>query len=97
MSVYVDNMWKTPMGKYGRMKMSHMLADTEEELHEMADKIGVARKWYQGDHYDICMSKRTKAVQEGAEEITMREAAIIRRRKKEQVNEIQVSDDKQSK
>jgi hypothetical protein len=82
MTVYVDNMHETPMGKYGRMKMCHMIADTVEELHEMADKIGVKRKWYQGDktgkpHYDICSSKRKLAVEYGAKEITMREAVKI--------------------
>jgi len=82
MTVYVDNMHETPMGKYGRMKMCHMIADTVEELHTMADKIGVARKWYQGPpkttrpHYDICTSKRALAVGHGAQEITMRDCAL---------------------
>ena len=82
MTVYVDDMYKSPMGQFGRMKMSHMIADTEEELHEMAGKIGVARKWYQGDHYDICMSMRKTAVTCGAKEVTMRELVRIRRGKK---------------
>ena len=75
MTVYVDDMHELPMGKFRRMKMSHMIADTEEELHAMADKIGVARRWYQGDHYDVCKSKRTIAVRHGAVEITLRELA----------------------
>jgi hypothetical protein len=71
------------MGKFGRMKMSHMIADSEEELHAMADKIGVARKWYQGDHYDIALSKRALAVEYGAKEITWRELGkrVVARRK----------------
>lgn len=73
MTVYVDNMYQSSMGSYGRMKMSHMIADTEQELHQMADKIGVARKWFQGDHYDIAMSKRKIAVENGAVELTMRD------------------------
>lgn len=72
MTVYVDDMHKYPVGQFGRMKMSHMIADTEAELHVMADKIGVARKWYQGDHYDIALSKRAIAVASGAVEITYR-------------------------
>ncbi len=76
MTVYVDDMYKLSMGKYRRMKMSHMIADTEEELHAMARRIGVARRWYQGDHYDICMSKRQLAVEYGAKEITLRELAM---------------------
>lgn len=77
MTVYVDDMYKYPIGQFRRMKMSHMMADTEQELHDMADKIGVARKWYQGDHYDICMSMRAKAVKLGAKEITWRELSVM--------------------
>lgn len=68
--VYVDDM-RAP---YGRMIMCHMLADTDEELHAMAQKIGVNRRWHQRagtiySHYDICMSKRELAVNHGAIEI----------------------------
>ena len=68
MPVYVDE----PIYQLGRMKMCHMLADTEQELHAMADKIGVARKHYQTPprastpHYDICKSKRALAIAYGA-------------------------------
>lgn len=58
--------------------MCHMLADTEKELHAMARKIGIARRWYQGDHYDICQSKRALAVMHGAKEITKRQAVTVR-------------------
>lgn len=84
MTVYVDDMYLYPLGRFGRMKMSHMIADTEEELHEMADKIGVARKWYQGDHYDISIVKRRCAIFHGAREVTLRELsrmALERRRR----------------
>lgn len=74
MPVYVDDY----RARYGRMIMCHMLADTEDELHAMADRIGVARKWFQGDHYDICQEKRALAVQAGAREITKRRAVQIR-------------------
>ncbi|MDO9504896.1 DUF4031 domain-containing protein, partial [Hydrogenophaga sp.] len=76
MTVYVDDM----RASYGRMKMCHMLADTDEELHAMADFIGVQRKWWQspehtsGSHYDIALSKRALAVLCGAVEITWRQA-----------------------
>ena len=83
MTVYVDNM-RAP---YRRMVMCHMVADTEDELHAMADKIGVARKWYQGDHYDVCLQMRALAVQNGAKEVTQRELVrlVIARRKTERV------------
>lgn len=68
MTVYVDQ----SKNSYGRMLMSHMLADTLPELHAMADKIGVNRRWFQANnipHYDICQSKRALALRYGAEEI----------------------------
>lgn len=73
MTVYVDDM----RARFARYVMCHMIADTEAELHAMADRIGVARKWYQGDHYDICLSKRASAVANGATEITWREAGLM--------------------
>lgn len=82
MAVYVDNM-RAPLG---RMVMCHMVADTVEELHAMADRIGVARRWYQGPpvtrrpHYDIALSKRALAIAAGAIEIEWREAPAIARR-----------------
>jgi hypothetical protein len=71
--VYVDNM-RAP---FRRMIMCHMIADTSEELHAMADAIGVARRWYQGDHYDICLAKRAIAVAKGAKEISQRELGMM--------------------
>lgn len=74
MSVYVG----VPMWPFGRMVMCHMLADTMQELDEMADKIGVSRRWIQHDaekkagtvgaltHYDIAKSKRALAIKHGA-------------------------------
>jgi len=67
MSVYVDNM----RAGFGRMIMCHMIADSTEELLAMADGIGVARKWIQKpgadhEHFDICLSKRAKAIELGA-------------------------------
>lgn len=90
MTVYVDDMYKYPMGQFGRMKMSHMLADTEEELHEMARKIGVSRTWYQGDHYDIAISKRALAIKYGAKEITLREMGTFAKKQREEAYELKL-------
>jgi len=68
MTVYVDDV----RHRYGRMVMAHMWADTEAELHEMAQAIGVARRWFQRPpkaswkHYDICLSKKAEAIRRGA-------------------------------
>ena len=72
--VYVDDM----NTKFGRMIMCHMMADSTEELLEMADKIGVQKKWIQypgtpKEHFDISLGKKKLAIQNGAKEITWRE------------------------
>lgn len=68
LAVYVDNM----RAQYGRMKMCHMVADSMAELLDMADRIGVARKWFQPSshpHFDIALSKRALAIGFGAVEV----------------------------
>lgn len=78
--VYVDN-YKVG---YGRMTMCHMIADSQPELFEMVDKIGVQRKWIEDigtnrEHFNICLSKKKKAIEFGAKEVNMRELIIILR------------------
>ena len=79
MAVYVDDaIWP-----YGRMMMCHMLADTVDELHSMADRIGVRRKWLQNKrvpHYDICKSKRALAVKLGAVEVSRERVVELTKR-----------------
>ena len=78
MTVYVDTM-RAP---FGRMIMCHMFADTDEEMHEMARRIGVSKRWWQKppkaswSHYDICLSKRAKAIAYGAVEIEYGRALV---------------------
>lgn len=79
MSVYVDNFYITGI-TFRNMKMCHMIADTTKELLAMVDAIGVQRKWLQypdtcNEHFDICLTKRKKAVSLGAIEITYRDYA----------------------
>jgi hypothetical protein len=84
MAVYVDkSIWK-----FKNMIMCHLLADTISELHDMADKIGMDRKWFQSTsktpHYDICTSKRALAVNFGATEISRKQTVAIIRKLREQ-------------
>lgn len=68
MSVYIDR----EANPFGRMIMCHMLADTEAELHAMAERIGMRREWYQPKstpHYDLSKAKRALALKFGAVEI----------------------------
>lgn len=78
MSVYIGTIeWP-----YRNMIMFHCATDdpTFNELHEMMDKIGVKRKWFQNKgqdykypHYDICKSKKILAIKFGAIEVNDRE------------------------
>ncbi len=93
MAVYVDDMHLTKLGQYRRMKMCHMVADSPQELLAMADMIGVQRKWIQHagtvkEHFDICMSKRAKAIEAGAVEVTMEQVALMVRAKREQLTQV---------
>lgn len=74
--IYIDNY----NAAFGNMTMCHMVADTTEELLSMADTIGVNRKWIQypgtyNEHFDICLSKKKKALAAGAIEISARDYA----------------------
>lgn len=82
MTVYVDDMYQTEFGRYGRMKMSHMVADTSAELLAMAKAIGVRQKWLQhagepGEHFDIAKCKRDLAIAAGAVAITVRQCSAM--------------------
>lgn len=84
MSVYVDDM----RAQFGRMVMCHMIADSDDELHAMADRIGVNRRWWQSppkascSHYDVALSKRALAVRFGAIEVTWRQTAAMSARRR---------------
>jgi FMN phosphatase YigB (HAD superfamily) len=59
-----------------------MIADTTDDLLEMCRKIGVQAKWIQypgtaNEHFDICLSKKAKALEFGAKEIGFREYATM--------------------
>lgn len=87
MAVYVDDMSDYGAGEFRGMKMSHMIADSKEELLQMADKIGVQRKWIQKEgtfqeHFDICLSKKAKALKAGAIQITWRELGEMTQKRK---------------
>jgi hypothetical protein len=89
LAVYVDeiivhhNAW----GPF-RNGSCHMTADTIDELHEMAAKVGMKREWFQTKrgmwHYDLTPSRRAKAVKLDAVEMSARELCMMmwERRKK---------------
>lgn len=83
MAVYVD-----PIVVYSGQKHSvfrngscHMIADSTEELIEMALAIGLRSKWIQDagtplEHFDLSVSRRMEALKHGAQEISFRELAM---------------------
>ena len=73
MTVYVDDM----RARFREHIMCHMIGDIESELHDMAGRIGIARRWYQGDHYDVTLDSRALAVSLGALEITWRACSLM--------------------
>ena len=82
MSVYVDELFNTRSLKSAKWQYNqscHMRADTEEELHAMAAKIGLRQEWCQYPdnpvkrHYDLTATKRALAVKNGAISVTWRE------------------------
>ena len=89
--LYVDSM-KMP---FGRMLMSHMIADTPEELAEAERTLGLPRGSVQypctwKEHLDVSQSKRAEAIAMGAAVIPAKEIArmLITRReiqKKDQI------------
>ena len=71
MAVYVDALIEYGGSATFRWKEScHMYADTLEELHEFAKKVGLKREWFQPSphlcHYDLNGSKRILALRNGA-------------------------------
>jgi len=78
MTVYVDPIMSClPNGKWKWNKVSHMVSDSDNELHEFALLIGLRRSWFQSksgsiNHYDLTEKRRIVAIQKGAIEIDRR-------------------------
>jgi hypothetical protein len=75
-AVYVDE----PIWEWRGRRWCHLTADTPEELHEMAARLGLLRQWFQSkpdrpwrDHYDIPEEVRAQAVACGAKPLSTRE------------------------
>ncbi|QSM41677.1 DUF4031 domain-containing protein [Mycobacteroides abscessus] len=92
MTVYVDDM-RMP-ARVGRLqaRWSHLMADTDEELHAFAARLGLKRSWHQKpgtaiSHYDVTDSRRQEALRLGAVPIgyMSRESMDLIRCKREQL------------
>ncbi len=88
MTVYVDSARIPAQVGAVRGRWSHLTADTPDELHRFAARLGLARAWYQTCktrcgpvcvhwHYDVTDSKRTAALAAGAVPIDLRGLGAI--------------------
>ena len=51
--------------------------ESYDELHAFAEQLGIPRRAFQGDHYDVPAEYRERAIELGAVPITSRE--LVRR------------------
>jgi hypothetical protein len=83
---YVDTVRDYPDAGLRFERFCHLLADTREELHDMADRLGIPRGFFQEHpwrwHHDLPAHLRPRAVELGAREVTMHEVgALLRERR----------------
>ncbi len=82
MAVYVDNERIEWRGKL----WCHLVADSLDELHAFAARIGLRRSWFQGrasyPHYDVTTDVRERALIAGALASRKREVLIAARKLK---------------
>ena len=86
MTCYVDTVRSYPSAGLRYTRFCHLLADSPEELHAMADELGIPRRFYQDHpwrwHHDLPEHLRARAVELGAQELTLREVgALLARRR----------------
>jgi Protein of unknown function (DUF4031) len=56
----------------------HLVSDESyDELHAFAERLGIPRRAFQGDHYDLPEDHRQQAIELGAEAVSSRE--LVRR------------------
>lgn len=79
MTAYVDELQDWGWKMYGRKVDScHLIADTPEELHAFASRLGCQRRHAQTSrmgnlHYDLTRSRRAQALLLGAKQLDRRD------------------------
>src|SRR3990167_125059 len=92
--IYVDKLFTL-----GGRRWCHMYSDGNiEELHEMADRIGLKREWFQNKpecpHYDLSPSKRALAIRNGA--VSCEPSILVREIRKRRLELAKINDDNSS-
>jgi predicted kinase len=77
MAILVDELREYPGVALPYTRWCHMTTDGDfEELHEFAARLGLRRRWFQRDHYDLPPHGRIAAVALGAEEVATGELLL---------------------
>ena len=59
-------------------RWAHLVSDVSyDELHAFAERLGIPRRAFQGDHYDVPVHVREAALELGAQPVPARE--LVRR------------------
>jgi hypothetical protein len=67
-----------PLWRWRGKRWSHLISDRDlDELHDFAARLGVPRRSFQGDHYDVPEDRWDDAVALGATPVDSRE--LVRR------------------
>jgi len=70
MAILVD----TPIWPFRDRLWCHLVSDTSyDELHAVAEQLGIPRRGFQGDHYDLPAEMRDAAIALGAQPVSGRE------------------------
>jgi hypothetical protein len=70
MAILVD----TPIWPFRDRLWCHLVSDTSyDELHVVAEQLGIPRRGFQGDHYDLPAEMRDAAIALGAQPVSGRE------------------------
>lgn len=88
MTVYVDDVrvWGNAKHRCFARGSAHLTADTLDELHAFAKRLGLKREWFQDHilvpHYDLSPKRHATALALGATYMRAIEQARMRRRKR---------------
>jgi uncharacterized protein DUF4031 len=70
MAVLVDPLREYPEAGLRWTHWCHLVSDADfDELHAFAARLGISRRGFQGDHYDLHPALRARAVELGAVEV----------------------------
>ena len=89
MTCYVDTVRAYPGAGLRYDRFCHLLADDRDELHAMADALGIPRRFFQDHpwrwHHDLPEHLRARAVGLGARELSLHEVGMLLRRRRAQI------------